>query len=594
MATNKHRLMIVFLLIALGLAGCGPGGLKTKSPTKTPRPTRTFTPTATVAPTLTPIFIPTSPPLPEVNFEPVSRIYLEGWEDTVITHLCLKDLSSGVTPRPAEVDVITMLEEKVAAVGIPVTSGANSACDGFLTLTGNVNARSATYTPGGTCYSGYSIVLDLSLTAQDKQAAFRIERSKATPYTISACNSKPENAPFPNLDDALNTILEQIWGPQFNIVNLYAKVWDSDFLDRVKRLAPDEEIIALVLTNILSNDNFLGALELIRFWGLTEAIPYLHADIHSPDLYYEGAVILMAETLCSLEDLNMNDLPPLLEILKNGNVLGYEQYSYLFSCIQPPEEALAVLLDVLEEADRDARAYFAKVLVDFGEPAYEYVIPMLEEPDVRENLEEGLKGEGYQVIAPLLAYADQTNDNTKKSIVRILQEVSGKDLGNDLADWQNWWQALDEQMTHLTPEDYLSALSSEEKILQIYTLEKIIEDGSSAMDTLPVLTEWLGVNQTFLTTRALISLGPGGMAVINQWMAAHADSQELITIYYALASRGAEAMECVPALIVNLSNEYLGAGGARWPSLVYALRKITGQNFGADADAWRAWWEAQN
>jgi hypothetical protein len=65
-----------------------------------------------------------------------------------------------------------------------------------------------------------------------------------------------------------------------------------------------------------------------------------------------------------------------------------------------------------------------------------------------------------------------------------------------------------------------------------------------------------------------------------------------------LARIGPDAMEAVPALIEALEDE-CSTERPEWcaierSSLTRALRSITGQEFGPDAAAWRAWWEAQS
>jgi HEAT repeat protein len=57
----------------------------------------------------------------------------------------------------------------------------------------------------------------------------------------------------------------------------------------------------------------------------------------------------------------------------------------------------------------------------------------------------------------------------------------------------------------------------------------------------------------------------------------------------ALGEFGSQAWDAVPALIEALGDEHGGtrSSGAR------ALRDITGQDFGEDADRWRDWWEQQ-
>ncbi|MBN1581547.1 MAG: hypothetical protein JXA89_12660 [Anaerolineae bacterium] len=596
MHTKKYSLFLSLLVIAFVVQGCG-----SSQPTRAPV---LPSPAKTAAPTVTPYLIPTAPPLPSVTGFTAHGIDLDGWQGIEITHLCLEYSLEGISPIPESLNMETFLLSRLEAYGTQVITKTSDSCDGVLTIDATVRPISASYTPGGTCYSGASVDIEIALAAQGHQASFQIRNEKSPPPNITSCAKNPEEAPFADLWRCeFMGVLGQIWGPPLYFANLQIPGLYSDTIERIKCTAPTDETIELVLSKlgdpIGDPANYHTALELISHWRLSEAAPYLHATIHTPDLP-SGTVIATANALYFLGELGEQDLPPIIALVKASNGENPD-LTALFRGVTPPKAAISALLDALEGANSTTRETIADSLAGLGEPAYDYVIPMLEDRSqaVCDKIVNHLRYQDYTVIAPLLSYAAQTEYlPARQAIARILAQVSGHEFGEDLDAWQSWWQEMEGQMSSLQPDDFATALASDEVILRQYTLEQIVQLGPAAADMLPILTEMLnsdGGGLSFLTARALGALGPEGVDALSNQISDNTTRASISadwSIYGALGVIGPDAIDSVPVLITNLSQmnicETLDSGPMF--TIVRALNTITGQNFGCDVDAWQTWW----
>lgn len=582
-----HPLFFSLLVIASIVPGCGPGQT-TRAPARLP-PTKTAVPTPTADP------IPTALPLPSAASLIAPTIVLDGWQDIVVTHLCLEYTLEGISPIPDSLNIEATLVESLEAYGIQMSTDENDDCDGTLTVEADVAAIRASYTPGGACYSGASVNIGISLVAQGQQANLRIANKRSPPTNINSCAKDPQDAPFASLwrCDLFET-LGQIWGTSYYVANL------ANFRlarERAQCAVPTDEAIDLVLAKlgdpIGDPGSYRAALELISHWRLVEAAPYLHAYIHTPELH-PFTVFETAQTLSDLGELTEEDLPPVIALVQAGKSAESDP-APLFRSVTPPEAAIPPLLNALEGASSGGRAIIARALAYIGEPAYPYVIPMLEDHQTtRDAIVTSLGYQDYTVIAPLLSFAAQAERPVvQEAVTSIVGKVSDHEF-EDLEACQDWWQEMGGQMSGLQPDDFATALASNETVLRQYTLEQIVELDSPPIDTLPILTDMLsserGHNQS-LVTLALGGMGPEGLDAINSYLGSSNITPGIRTVCAALASMGPDALDSVPTLIENLSKEdTCNPVEPVYPAIVQALISITGENLGCDADAWQAWW----
>jgi hypothetical protein len=119
----------------------------------------------------------------------------------------------------------------------------------------------------------------------------------------------------------------------------------------------------------------------------------------------------------------------------------------------------------------------------------------------------------------------------------------------------------------------------------VEALEKL---GPEAM---PLLQQAINHQDLYVRREAAIALGDLGPEAVPVLMQALDDESSQIrrTVAYLLEKVGPEALEAVPALIRLLGDEDEHVRSAAEG----ALKAITGQDFGQDADAWQAWWDVR-
>jgi hypothetical protein len=118
----------------------------------------------------------------------------------------------------------------------------------------------------------------------------------------------------------------------------------------------------------------------------------------------------------------------------------------------------------------------------------------------------------------------------------------------------------------------------------VEALEKL---GPEAM---PLLQQAISHQDLSVRRKAAIALGDLGPEAVPALMQALDDEASLVRgdAAYSLGKVGPAALEAVPALIRLLGDEDEHVRRAA----EHALKAITGQDFGQDADAWQAWWDA--
>ena len=111
-----------------------------------------------------------------------------------------------------------------------------------------------------------------------------------------------------------------------------------------------------------------------------------------------------------------------------------------------------------------------------------------------------------------------------------------------------------------------------------------------ADEALGALIEALGDGDPFVRGSAATALGRlGHVEAFEPLLAALGEPNEMGVIHHHVAFALGEIgdMRAVPALA-----DLVGDSGARGPASRRALVKLTGEDLGQDADAWRRWWEA--
>jgi hypothetical protein len=121
------------------------------------------------------------------------------------------------------------------------------------------------------------------------------------------------------------------------------------------------------------------------------------------------------------------------------------------------------------------------------------------------------------------------------------------------------------------------------------------EIGPQAAEATPALVEVLEQNRSLtmrrLAAQALGAIGPGAVEGVPALVEALGDESATLRedAAEALGRIGPGAMDAIPALIELLGDEsrFVREAAAE------ALAAISGQNLGANADAWQQWWEGQ-
>jgi HEAT repeat protein len=235
------------------------------------------------------------------------------------------------------------------------------------------------------------------------------------------------------------------------------------------------------------------------------------------------------------------------------------------------------LVQALGDEDADVRQGAASALGQIGPEAAQAVPALIEalgdqDEDVRERAASALGQIGAEAVAALIeALGDEDAD---------VRQGAALALGQIGAEAARAVPAL------------IQALGDEDADVRRGAALGLAGIGPEAARAVPALIEALGDEDADVRQGAALALGqigPEAAQAVPALIELLGDEELLVSSGAALAlgDIGPEAAQAVPALIEALAGEY-----GRWAALA-ALKGITGQDFGEDAEAWQEWWESQ-
>jgi hypothetical protein len=155
-----------------------------------------------------------------------------------------------------------------------------------------------------------------------------------------------------------------------------------------------------------------------------------------------------------------------------------------------------------------------------------------------------------------------------------------------------WSPALLDGLAHFWgPQALIQVLKDEDVQLREAAVKALGAAGPEE-GVIPALVRALedeDANVRWAAAAALLDLGPATLEAAPALVRALGDEYSLVreTAAQALGGIGPHAVEAVPALIQALGDE----GSRVRTAAAEALAAITGEDYGEDADGWRAWWE---
>jgi len=140
----------------------------------------------------------------------------------------------------------------------------------------------------------------------------------------------------------------------------------------------------------------------------------------------------------------------------------------------------------------------------------------------------------------------------------------------------------------------IQTMEDEDWVVRWSTAWALWKIGPGAVEAVPALIQALEDEDSSdvrgTAALALGEIGPGAIEAVPALIQALGDGNIVVREHAALAlgEIGPGAIEAVPALIHALGDRNI----VRDPAAA-ALKKITGQDFGDDANRWQEWWEEQ-
>jgi hypothetical protein len=212
MKPDRYKIALILIIGILVASSCN-GRLATEVVQQV---TDTHTPT-TVIPSETPTIIPTT--TPEITPLPVA---VGDLESSSIRTLCL-DIRESYPNLSSDYqqDIAGDLKNLFSLTGMRVVEPLES-CDAVMRIDITAQAVAGKY-GNDTCYTGSSAEGNVSLQSQDgRQVKFNFSEGVSTPFVITSCPTKPEEAP-------INTAIAK------GLLDAFLQIWSYDFLTVIIR-----------------------------------------------------------------------------------------------------------------------------------------------------------------------------------------------------------------------------------------------------------------------------------------------------------------------------------------------------------------------
>jgi HEAT repeat protein len=451
------------------------------------------------------------------------------------------------------------------------------------------------------------IITSIRLIVEENGKFYLVEKLEATGGSGSTTLvNLVENAVLPlnklsSTNPSVQTDLEEIIG--------YACGIDmTPTLDYNRKVA----LLTFALSGADWSESFQG---IIGLWTLNplplESAPALISILNYNNSNVESA----AEGVLTKMAENPQVLDLLIQAASNPDPEIRKRLPWIFASIETkPDAALAPLMSLLYDQDDSVRGYAASALGFFGKPA---IIPLMntaledKAPDIRRLAASVLYEFGPQAIMAvpnLTALLQDADWEVRMDVARALSVIDSEEKS-----------ALPALIQAAHIETNHSAFGTE-----IHAVASL----SSEVDTLPLLKDGLsrsdvGVRMTVCTILQYYDGVPGAVEILILAL-----SDQNVHVRYealaALAALGPEASQAVPALtkiiqtrndVKNLSTAIYALGQmgpAAKPAVpvltpflnstdtelktisLTALKAITNQNFGEDAQKWLDWWKQNN
>jgi HEAT repeat protein len=615
MTKKLFVVLISIIVVAMLLSTCA-NQMPAVISTFTPGATRTHTHTSTHVntPTLTLTVTPTqtTTPIPLASTEEIKNIFNSEINPLVKQLLAAKDNPDAGLTSEHQIIYVPQTERLYYVQSILQLSRTPD------TGTGKKAYVLYNYSRGDTLGYRQELSLDVSSETQEIITSIRliveengkfylVEKVEATGGSGSTTLvNLVENAVLPlnklsSTSPSVQTDLEEIIG--------YACGIDmTPTLDYNRKVA----LLTFALSGADWAEPFQG---IIGLWMLNplplESAPALISLLNNNSSQVESA----AEDVLT----KMAEYPQVLDLLtqaaSNPDPEIRKHLPWIFASIETkPDAALAPLMSLFYDQDNSVREYAASALGFFGKPA---TIPLMntaledKDPDIRRFAASVLYEFGPQAIIAvpnLTALLQDADWEVRMDVARALSAIDSQEKSALPA----LIQAAHIETNHLAfgPEiNAVASLSSEADTLPLLKDGLSRSDVGVRMTVCTILRSYEGVPGVVEililalsdqnahvrqeAASALAALGPEAsqaVPALTKIIQTGKDVNILSTAMYALGQIGPAAKPAVPALIpfINSTDSEL-----RTISLT-ALKAITNQNFGEDAQNWLDWWKLNN
>jgi hypothetical protein len=202
-----------------------------------------------------------------------------------------------------------------------------------------------------------------------------------------------------------------------------------------------------------------------------------------------------------------------------------------------------------------------------------------------------------KVPAPTLDVSSPTAEAPKSTPDALTQQVQEAIHLLHITNGDTCWEAA-RKLGQIGPEavpPLIQTLEDENTNARRAAAYALGEVGPEAMAAVPALVQALDDEDHLvrqITAEALGKIGPRAVVAVPALIQTLTDEDSAVrwSSTYALGNIGPGAVDAVPALIQVLEHQ---ESPSMREAFSYALKAITGQNLGKNADAWQQWWEKQ-